>query len=73
MFNKKMIVKVEGMHCEHCKRSVEDGIKKIDNVKNVKADYNSGIVTVFYKDMVDVDSIKSVIDDLDFKFIEVKY
>ena len=72
MFSKKMIVKIEGMHCEHCKKSVEDGLKRIDNIKGVKVDLNSGLATISYKNTIDINSIKKVIEDLDFNFAGVE-
>ena len=68
MFNKKLIIKIDGMHCEHCKKKVEENLKKIENIKKVKVILTDGLVTITYKGALDIDDIRKVIEDLDFKY-----
>ena len=39
--NKKETVKVEGMHCMHCKQSVEKAAMGVEGVKSANADLGS--------------------------------
>ena len=68
MFGKKIVVKIDGMSCSHCAKRVEDGLKKIDNVKTVKVDLNNKKATVTYKDSIDTDMIEKTINELEFEF-----
>lgn len=42
----KKIFNVEGMTCGHCEMSVKEEIAEIDGVNDVKADHETGEVTV---------------------------
>ena len=68
MFGKKIVVKIDGMSCSHCAKRVEEGLKKIDNVKSVKVDLNNKKATVTYKDSIDTDMIEKTINELEFEF-----
>ena len=68
MFGKKIVVKIDGMSCSHCAKRVEDGLKKIDNVKSVKVDLNNKKATVTYKDSIDTDMIEKTINELEYEF-----
>ena len=56
------------MSCSHCAKRVEDGLKKIDNVKSVKVDLNNKKATITYKDSIDTDMIEKTINELEFEF-----
>lgn len=68
MFGKKIVVKIDGMSCSHCAKRVEEGLKKIDNVKSVKVDLNNKKATITYKDSIDTDMIEKTINELEFEF-----
>lgn len=68
MFGKKIVVKIDGMSCSHCAKRVEEGLKKIDNVKSVKVDLNNKKATVTYKDSIDTDMIEKTINELEYEF-----
>ena len=68
MLGKKIIVNIEGMSCSHCAKRVEEGLKKIENVKSVKVNLDKKNATVIYKNEIDVDDIKKSIEELDFKY-----
>ena len=38
--------RVEGMTCDHCKATVENGLKELKGVSEVLADRNTGVVSV---------------------------
>lgn len=74
MFGKKnkIIIKVDGMHCEHCAKKVNDAILKIDKNVKVKVDLSCGEVTIISKDNVDIESVKKNVNETGFTFVGVK-
>ena len=42
----KIKLKITGMGCAHCEHAIENAIKGLKGVKNVKADAKSGTATV---------------------------
>lgn len=63
-YNKEFTV--EGMHCMHCAKKVEDALKKIKGVKKVNVDLQSKTVTVTSKTEVDGSLVTSAIQDLGY-------
>lgn len=39
-------LKIEGMSCSHCKKRVEEAIRSVKGVTDVKVDLNSGIAEI---------------------------
>ena len=72
MFRKKIIVKIDGMKCEHCSKRVCDSLKKIDNVKSVKVSLENKNAAINYKDNVDIEQISQVIENEGFHFVGVE-
>ena len=64
-FEKQFVV--EGMHCMHCAKKVEDVLKKIKGVKKVTVDLDSGKVTMISKNEIDAAVINSAIEQLGYK------
>ena len=63
-YNKKF--RVEGMHCEHCKRRVEEIINDIDGVVG-KVNLKDSLLTVSYAKDIDDDLIKKPIERAGYK------
>lgn len=74
MFEKKnkIIIKVDGMHCEHCAKKVTEAILKADDSAKVKVDLKSGEVTITSKDSVDINNVKENVNETGFTFAGVK-
>ena len=72
MFHKMIVVKIDGMKCEHCSKRVCDSLKKIDNVKSVKVNLESKNATISYKDNVDIEQISQVIENDGYHFVGVE-
>ncbi|MBZ9777999.1 cation transporter [Psychroflexus sp. CAK8W] len=53
--------KVSGMTCQHCRASVEDSIKKLDNVKSVSVDLEAEEAEIDMEQHVDVETLQSAI------------
>lgn len=60
----RVTLKVEGMSCGHCVKSIENSVSAISGVDKVEVQLDSGIVNVeFNKDVVVVEQITSTIED----------
>lgn len=71
MFDKKIVIKVNGMSCEHCAKAVTAGLKKIDGVKSVKVSLKDNKVTINHKKDLDISLVENTINDLGYKYIGV--
>ncbi len=74
MFGKKnkIIIIVDGMHCEHCAKKVTDAILKVDDSAKVKVDLKSGGVIITSKNSIDINSVKENVNETGFTFVGVK-
>ena len=68
----KIIIKVDGMHCEHCAKKVSDAIVKLADIYKVKVDLKSGEVTITSKNTIDIDNVKENVNETGFTFVGVK-
>lgn len=59
----KEVLKVEGMSCGHCVKSVETSVGELNGVSSVKVDLASKEVTVEFTEDVTLDQIKETIED----------
>lgn len=73
MFSKriKTIVKIEGMVCVHCANKVKNTLLGINNIKSVKVNLSKKIATITSSNTLDKDMIKNLIEDLDYKLIDI--
>jgi copper chaperone CopZ len=68
MFKKnKKIIKIKGMHCNHCAKSVMDALLKIDNIKKVDINLKKQEAVVTLKNDILDKEIIEVIESLDYK------
>ncbi|MGM7723970.1 copper chaperone CopZ [uncultured Metabacillus sp.] len=59
-----ILLKVEGMSCNHCVNSIEGSIGKLNGVSNVKVDLGQGTVEVkFDASQVTEKEMKDTIED----------
>lgn len=63
-----LTLKVEGMSCEHCVRSIEGALGKL-GVK-AKVDLTSKTVTVETTENVSIHTVRNVIEDLGFTVLD---
>ena len=60
----KTVLKVEGMSCDHCVKSITQAVGALPGVANVAVDLAAKTVTVdFNPATVSIDKIKEAIDD----------
>jgi len=68
---KLLVVNVGGMSCNHCEMTIESALKKeIENIIYVKANKEKNIVNINYTDKINIENIKSVIEENGFKILE---
>lgn len=58
---------VVGMTCEHCVRSVKDEAAKIDGVRSVGVDLDSGLVTVESDTDLAADRVAAAVDEAGYE------
>lgn len=58
----KTTLKIEGMMCEGCVKTVKEGLEKIDGVESVTVDLKKGTATVIHNGVSDDALIRSVVD-----------
>lgn len=61
----KKIFRVDGMHCEHCKRRVEEAVNDIKGVAGV-VNLKKGELTVSYEEAVEDLLIKNKLEQLGY-------
>ena len=72
MFGAKetMVLKVEGMHCPHCKARVEKALSEVKGVKSAVADLDAKTATVVVKaGRVTVEALKQAVTDIGFEVV----
>ena len=70
--NKKTVVTIEGMSCNHCKNKVEFTLQTIENVNKVKVDLKSKQAIISSKTEIDKNNIKNIVEELGYKVIDIK-
>ena len=64
------IIKVEGMSCQHCVKSVTEAINTVEGVDSAIVDLETKTATVTYDSGSDIlDSIKTAIEDQGFDVV----
>lgn len=63
-FEKEILVK--GMKCGHCAKKVEDTLSKINSVKKVIADFNSGKVKIISKAEIENTTLNTAVESLGY-------
>lgn len=59
-------LKVEGMSCQHCVRSIEGSVSKLKGVASVNVDLESGTVAIQHEPTVTIEQIKDEIEEQGF-------
>lgn len=67
----KKIVKIEGMSCEHCVRSVETALNTLEGVESAVVNLNKKQAEVEVNG-VDDEDIKKVIDEIGFEVVGIE-
>lgn len=62
----KITLKIDGMHCEGCKKRIENSLNAKENIKSVKVDLENKKATIEYENITK-EEIEEYIDDIGFK------
>ncbi len=60
-------VKIKGMSCQHCVKSVTEAMEKLEGSSNVKVNLDAGEAS--YDGDVDLDTVKAAIAGIGFEVI----
>ena len=72
LFNKnKMILTVEGMHCENCKKKVTEILSNINDIKKVKVDLNNKQVTIYPSKEIDSSYLANILKESGYELKKV--
>ena len=72
MFHKnKMILTVNGMHCENCKKKVINILKSLEEIKNVKVDLDKKLVTIYPTKVLDGIMLSNILKDAGYELERV--
>ena len=74
MFTKsnKKTINIEGMHCEHCAKKVENTLSSIEGINKVKVNLSKKEAIITSKSIIDDQTIKDSFKDLDFIITNIK-
>lgn len=65
------VMKIEGMMCGHCEAHVKKALEALDGVEDAVANHNDGTATLTLSKEVDDSILKSTVEALDYKVIEI--
>ena len=70
---KKAKIKIGGMSCQHCVKTVTDVMMGIDGVSQVKVNLKKGEARLkFERDRLDLESLETAIVTAGFEFVSLK-
>lgn len=67
----KKTVKISGMHCEHCVKSVTEAIDKIEGA-SAKVNLKKEEAVVSYDREIDDDDLKKAVEEAGFKVVDIR-
>jgi len=70
---KKTTIKIDGMSCQHCVKTVTDVMMGIDGVSQVKVNLKKGEARLkFERDLLDLELLETAIVTAGFEFVSLK-
>lgn len=63
----EMLIKVDGMMCEHCEKRVKDCLEALSEIESAESDYRQGTVKLIIKGEPDLKKIKKAISSAGYK------
>jgi len=74
MFNKKIkkTIIVEGMACAHWAKKVEDKVKELESVDNVKVNLKKKEVIVTINKNIDNEVLRKIIEELEYEVVSIE-
>ncbi len=68
---KKSII-IEGMSCSHCTNHVKEALMEIESVENVIVDLENKKAIIEYKENVNNEEIKNLIEELGYDVLKIE-
>ena len=65
----KKTIKIDGMHCNHCKMRVEKTLKALDNVSSAMVNLETKTAEIDSTSEIDNSVIATAIEEIGFKVI----
>ena len=65
----KKTIKVDGMHCNHCKMRVEKALKALNGITSAVVDLGAKTAEIESASEIDDAAIEAAVDDAGFKVI----
>ena len=69
--NKKYVIRINKMSCEHCATKVRTALEELNGVKKVKIDLFRGEATVKSSVSLSINEIKEKVESLGYQFISM--
>ena len=70
---KKAKIKINGMSCQHCVKTVTDVMMDLDGVSQVKVNLKKGEARLkFERDLLDLELLETAIVTAGFEFVSLK-
>jgi copper ion binding protein len=70
---KRAKIKIDGMSCQHCVKTVTDAMVDLDGVSQVKVNLKKGEAKIkFDKDRLDLEQLKTAVVTAGFEFVWFK-
>lgn len=64
---KEIVIKVNGMSCNHCKNAVEKALKTDKGIKDAVVNLLEKNVKIVMEDTVDINSLYAIIEDAGYE------
>ena len=68
---KKVILKIDGMHCDGCSSRLEKSLNIQDGIKKAYVDFASNVATIEYQD-IGLEKIEEYIEEAGFKSLGIE-
>ncbi len=69
----KRIVKIGGMSCDHCKKSVTEALEALNGVSDVSVDLAAGTASIDLDEaQCGEDGIRAAIEDIGFDYLGIR-
>lgn len=69
----KMVVKVNGMSCNHCKNHVEEALNSLAGIEKAEVVLDENLANVEYFGSIDEAEIKKAIEDAGYEYVSIEY
>lgn len=69
---KKKTIQIEGMHCMHCAKKVEEALQSLEEIKKAKVNLKTQEALIQFDHEIDEQKIKERIEDLGYHVIQIQ-